>query len=75
MNNNKNKTFTHEELLALHRLCMTKLIVKARNAKATGEILEHDRLLRSIKILFFDKKYYLRGFYYNPNTNLYTWAW
>jgi hypothetical protein len=54
---------------------MTKLIVKARNAKATGEILEHDRLLKSIKILFFDKKYYLRGFYYNPNTNLYTWAW
>ena len=65
--------FTEEQLKELHKQCMLKLIAKCRTMGKDHK--DYNLKVYAIKMLFFDKIYWKRGFSYNPTTSTYQWAW
>lgn len=66
---------SEETLKALHFSCIRQSISIARHYKDTSLNTDYEKLVESIKMRFFDKQYHKRGYFYNPDTNLYTWVY
>lgn len=62
-------------LKRLHFSCLRTSIQIARDFRSMDMTKDYERSLRSIKMRFFDKIYYKRGYSFDPKTKLYTWVY
>ena len=63
---------TENQLKRIHKNCIRSSIEICR--VFDKESNDYKRLCESIKMRFFDKKYFKRGYSYNPKTKKYKWV-